>query len=289
MNPKSRKGSTWKIVIIALAAAAVVPVFTLTLLYTFNVSPIYESKASVVMSPKYINPLVIKDDIAIEDVLGVIRSDSLLNQVADRIKDEDRQILMAAYKEEIKMSGPMSLEDVLHSNHSAYIDPETKVLYSTYQHPDPTIAAKVANYFADETINYYVRTALDMRIRYVEDLRNRAEHRMGKVEEIREEMLRENAMDDPIYQADYKVNYDLYVDMAGNYNQAMVDIALITSPIMILDKAAPSVIPISPNIPRNLALGAGIPLGVLALLAFILFGLCRSKNNTPPPLPGQPM
>ncbi|WP_269539602.1 hypothetical protein [Cerasicoccus fimbriatus] len=289
MNPKSRKGSTWKIVIIALAVAAVVPVFTLTLLYTFNVSPIYESRASVVMSPKYMNPLVIKDDIAIEDVLGVIRSDSLLNQVANRIKEEDRQTLMAAYKEEIKMSGPMTLEEVLDSHREAYIDPETNVLFVAYQHSDRIIAAKVANYFADETINYYVRTALDMRIRYIEDLRNRAEHRMGKVVEIREEMLRENAMDDPIYQADYKVNYDLYVDMAGNYNQAMVDIALITSPIMILDKASPSTVPVSPNISRNLALGAGIPLGVLALLAFILFGLCRPQKKTPPPLPGGSM
>ncbi|WP_269539630.1 GumC family protein [Cerasicoccus fimbriatus] len=172
-------------------------IFTATLLYTFNVTEEYVSTATIQVLRD--DPKILQDDMdvldnsirGIEDFqtqVSILQSGSLISAVADRIKDEDRAIFMAPYKDQFSLSGPLSLEEVLAKNLSISPLRMTWIVAVSYMHPDASMAAKVANYFADEYINYNVKLNIETSMRAVEDLRNRAEHQRQKVEEIREEI-----------------------------------------------------------------------------------------------------
>ncbi len=53
-----------------------------------------------------------------------------------------------------------------------------------YNHPDPVMAARVANLFADEFINYNLTLNIDGSMKAVEDLRIRADQQKERVEEL---------------------------------------------------------------------------------------------------------
>ncbi|WP_309397374.1 GumC family protein [Cerasicoccus maritimus] len=172
-------------------------IFVATLLYTFNVTEEYRSTATIQVLRD--NPKILQDDTdildntirGIEDFqtqVSILQSGSLISAVADRIKDEDRVIFMAPYKDQFSLSGPLSLEEVLAKNLSVTPLRMTWIVAASYMHPDATMASKVANYFADEYINYNVKLNIETSMRAVEDLRNRAEHQREKVEEIREQI-----------------------------------------------------------------------------------------------------
>ncbi|WP_309385437.1 GumC family protein [Cerasicoccus frondis] len=172
-------------------------IFTATLLYTFNVTEEYRSTATVQVlrdDPKILddNTDILDNQIrGVEDFqtqVGILQSGSLISAVADRIKDEDRVIFMAPYKDQFSLSGPLTLEEVLAKNLSVSPLRMTWIIAVSYMHPDATMASKVANYFADEYINYNVKLNIETSMRAVEDLRNRADHQREKVEEIREEI-----------------------------------------------------------------------------------------------------
>ncbi|MEO0795309.1 MAG: polysaccharide biosynthesis tyrosine autokinase [Verrucomicrobiota bacterium] len=169
-------------------------IFTATLLYTVNVTPEFRSIATVQVLKDDANVLGTQDVLdnairGLEDFntqIRVLESNTLVSRVAERIKDEERRRFMAPYKDQFSLSGPMTLEEVLGRNKS--VDPlrNTWVVAIGYMHPDKDLAAIVANYFADEYINYNVRLNIEVSMRAVEDLRVRADHQKEKVEEIRQ-------------------------------------------------------------------------------------------------------
>ncbi|GHB97667.1 GumC family protein [Cerasicoccus arenae] len=170
-------------------------IFTATLLYTFNVTPEFSSTATIQVLRD--DPNIFGDGVDVMDntirgmedfqtQMGILGSGVLISSVAERIKDEDRQLFMAPYKDQFSLSGPMSLEEVLQKYRTISPVRMTWIAAVSYLHPDPNIAAKVANYFADEYINYNVKLNIETSMRAVEDLRIRADHQREKVEEIRE-------------------------------------------------------------------------------------------------------
>jgi len=173
-------------------------IFTATILYTFNVTPEYRSTATVQVlrdDPKVFDTgerdvvdMAIRGPEDFQTQITVLQSGALVKAVAERIKDEDATAFMAPYKDQFSLSGPMSKEEVLANYRTITPMRMTLVAAVSYMHPDPDIAAKVANYFADEYINYNVKLNIETSMKAVEDLRIRAEHQREKVEEIREEI-----------------------------------------------------------------------------------------------------
>ena len=53
-----------------------------------------------------------------------------------------------------------------------------------YSHPDPIIASRVANLFAEEFINHNLTKSIDAAMKAVEDLRVRADQQRERVEEL---------------------------------------------------------------------------------------------------------
>lgn len=171
-------------------------IFTATILYTFNVTEEYRSTASIQLlrdtpdilgetSPNIVD-MQIRGAEDFQTQITILESGALISAVAERIKDEDAVAFMAPYKDSFSLSGPMSKEEVLAKYRSINPKRLTWVAAVSYLHPDPVMAAKVANYFADEYINYNVKLNIETSMRAVEDLRVRAEHQREKVEEIRE-------------------------------------------------------------------------------------------------------
>lgn len=171
-------------------------IFTATLLYTFNVTPEFQSVATIQVlrdDPRVLPGEEVMDDSirGAEDFntqVSILESNTLVSAVAERIKDEDKQRFLAPYKDQFSLSGPLTLEEVLAENRSIMPMRMTLVIAISYMHPDKNIAALVANYFADEYINYNVKLNIETSMRAVEDLRIRAEQQRAKVEEIREKI-----------------------------------------------------------------------------------------------------
>lgn len=171
-------------------------IFTATILYTFNVTPEYRSTVTVQVlrdtpdilgdQTKDVVDMQIRGAEDFQTQIAILNSGALVSAVAERIKDEDAQAFMAPYRDQFSLSGPMSKEEVLAKYRSIDSMRMTWVAAISYMHPDAMMAAKVANYFADEYINYNVKLNIETSMRAVEDLRIRAEHQREKVEEIRE-------------------------------------------------------------------------------------------------------
>lgn len=171
-------------------------IFTGTLLYTFNATELFRSAASVRVlrdAPTILNePDMHHEMIASSEDFNtqvkLLESMQMIDAVAERIKGDEKNQFMAPYSESL-ISGPISVKEILAKNRSIVPVRMTMLILVEYTHPDPIIAAKIANYFADEYIQYNVRQSVDSSMRSVEDLKIRVQQQREKVEELRARLV----------------------------------------------------------------------------------------------------
>lgn len=113
----------------------------------------------------------------------ILQSVRMAERVADRITGDERTRFMAPY-EQGGAGDPLSPVEVLLKNREVAPRRMSLVVGVSYSHPDNEIAARVANYFAEEFIDYNLRQRIQDSMKNVEDLRVRAEQQRQKVEEI---------------------------------------------------------------------------------------------------------
>lgn len=136
---------------------------------------------------------------------GIPESPALTSVVIDRLSPEDQAILVKPY------SG-MSIDAVLTKNLQIKQIQETWLLTFFYAHPDdPQLAAKIANYYANEYVNYVTQTNIKSAMYAVEDLRKRTEHQRKKVTEVRAKL--KQAESDDYVLTDEEDHYDPHVWM----------------------------------------------------------------------------
>lgn len=169
-------------------------VMVATFLYTFNLQTEYLSSASIQLlrdDPDLIGRDIEMDQIAgIEDFntqVQVLSSVSIIQAVADRIKDEDRERFMEPYETSLYME-EKSVPEILAENRSIQPVRMSMVVRVSYRHADPELAQRIANYFAEEFVAYNIRLNIDTSMMAVEDLRVRVEQQREKVEDIRSEI-----------------------------------------------------------------------------------------------------
>ncbi len=75
-------------------------------------------------------------------------------------------------------------ESVISKNRKILPARMTRVIQVVFTHPDPNMAARIANLFVEEFINYNVRWRVEESMKAVEDLKIRAEQQAKKVEEL---------------------------------------------------------------------------------------------------------
>jgi capsular exopolysaccharide synthesis family protein len=174
----------WYVVVVFLV------VFSSALVYTFSQTKIYESYASVqvlrqesrVIEANAVVDSSVRGTEDLNTLVKVLESSIIIKRVADRITGDELRQFMAPY-EKGRWGDPLTPLEVLGYNRKISPLRLSLVVQVSYRHPDPVIAAKVANMFVDEFMQWNARVRIDESMRAVEDLQIRAEQQRKRVEE----------------------------------------------------------------------------------------------------------
>jgi capsular exopolysaccharide synthesis family protein len=169
-------------------------IFSGSILYTFNKTKVYTAAATVQLlrdDPSALGPTGVdmeQNQIrTAEDLntqISVLQSASIIQGVEQRLQDEMRQRFMAPYTDTLSLSGPLTPTEVLARNRRIIPQRMSLMINIAYSHPDPIVAAEVANLFAKEFIDYNLKLNIDGSMKAVEDLRIRADQQKERVEEL---------------------------------------------------------------------------------------------------------
>ena len=167
-------------------------VFSGSILYTFNKTKVYTAVAMVqllrddpsAMASAELEPNQIRSAEDLNTQISVLNSGTIILGVERRLQDDERERFMAPYADALSFSGPLTPTDLLAKNRKVMPQRMSLMIGVGYTHPDPIIAARVANLFADEFINYNLTLNIDGSMKAVEDLRIRADQQKERVEEL---------------------------------------------------------------------------------------------------------
>lgn len=174
----------WYIVVVFLV------VFSSALVYTLSKPKIYESTATVQIlrsDPTIIpgQPVVDNDIRSAEDLntqVKLIESLAIVQSVAQRLTAADRQALLAPY---VKPGKPQP-DVVTLLLHNRRVVPQrlTLMVDIAYDHPNPAVAARVANLFADAYIDYNTALRVSDGVKAVDDLKGPVAAQQALVERL---------------------------------------------------------------------------------------------------------
>jgi len=175
----------------------VVTVFVVFLgfaLYTFNAPKVYRAGASVeILRQKdqvfQIQDVVRQEVANAEDFntqIKVLESLAIVQAVDERLKGEERRRFLAPYEKglDAALRGTRSVAEILYSNRAVAPVRLSLVVNILYAHPDPEIAAIVANLFAEEYIDFNRNKQIEGSLRAVDDLRNQANQQLAKIKDM---------------------------------------------------------------------------------------------------------
>ncbi|HTJ78285.1 MAG TPA: polysaccharide biosynthesis tyrosine autokinase [Rariglobus sp.] len=181
----------WYVVVVFLV------VFSSVLVYTFSQTKIYQSTASIQIFRR--DPTVMKNVEEVmsntvsnaEDlntVVGVLSSNVIVQNVAQRITGDDLRQFMAPYEKDRRSDDPVTPIEVLGKNRVIVPERLSLIINIQYRHPDRLVAAKIANMFVDEFIAYNARVRIDESMKAVEELKIRADQQERKVRDLATEL-----------------------------------------------------------------------------------------------------
>lgn len=168
-------------------------VFSLAVVVTINQTEVYRATSTVeilrreariidITGPTGTEP-EIRSTEDFNTQVQILSSASMAGRVASRITGEERTRFMRPY-EKGGAGDPLSPDAVLMRNREISPLRMSLIVAISYSHPDREIAARVANYFAEEFIDHNLRQRIQDSMKAVEDLRVRAEQQRLKVEEV---------------------------------------------------------------------------------------------------------
>ncbi|MDA0348520.1 MAG: polysaccharide biosynthesis tyrosine autokinase [Verrucomicrobia bacterium] len=115
--------------------------------------------------------------------VGILESNAIIEQVSNRLKGNERERFIQPYLKN-KDPSEISIGVILFENRKIIPKRLTRIIAVEFVHPDPELAAKVANLFVDEYIGFNQRKQLEASLKAVEDLRIRADQQRSKLEEL---------------------------------------------------------------------------------------------------------
>jgi uncharacterized protein involved in exopolysaccharide biosynthesis len=185
----------WRRAVVAVFAVVFAGVFLSALVSTLTEMRLYQAEATLKM--KYPPSSAWTIDATESGSLGLIEdintsaaiaeSAAILKKVAERIESEGlHQAFMAPYPKDAH-GGPSLPLDVLGHNRQV-VKRKSGTLAFQYRHPDRLIAAKVANFFAEECLAYMAHERTKLDLRSVADIQVRLDAEKIKIEKIGEEL-----------------------------------------------------------------------------------------------------
>lgn len=114
--------------------------------------------------------------------MAIIKSHSMSRKVAERL---DQQTLTDAFMRTYNAGATESdVIEKLKNNLTVKHQPNSLILMVSYAHPEPKIAVKVADLFAEAYIEYTLKLNIDGGMQVIEDLRMRADKQQDRVEAV---------------------------------------------------------------------------------------------------------
>ena len=175
----------WYVIVVFLV------VFSATMVYTFTRTKQYTAVATieimrrdaVVMKVEEVRDTELRGPEDLNTQVKLLESYAIVGKVSERLVGAEAKAFMAPF--ETGGSGdPISPREILGFNRKVIPVRQTRLIAVTYTHPDPEVAAKVANLFVDEFVTYNSRQRMSESMKAVEDLKNRAESQSQKVQEL---------------------------------------------------------------------------------------------------------
>jgi capsular exopolysaccharide synthesis family protein len=175
----------WYIVVVFLV------VFSSSLVFTLSQPKIYQGAASVQIFRR--DPVVMQSQAVIDNEVRsaedlntqvkVLESGTIIQKVADRIKGDDLRAFLAPYEKGNSGEAP-SVQSQLLRNRKIVPQRLSLVIAVQYEHSDPQVAAKVAEFFVDEYISYNARMRIEGSLKANEELKIQADEQRRKVDEF---------------------------------------------------------------------------------------------------------
>ncbi|MGC9450810.1 MAG: GumC family protein [Oceanipulchritudo sp.] len=196
-NAPSRSLSDYLLILRERIWWLVVSVFVVFLgfaLYTFNAPKLYRAGASVeILRQKdqvfQLEDVVRQEVVNAEDFntqIKILESLNIVQAVDERIKGNLRNRFLAPYERglDATLRGTRSVAEILYGNRAVAPVRLSLVVNILYTHPDPEVAATVANYFAEEFIDFNRNKQIEGSLRAVDDLRSQADQQLAKIKEM---------------------------------------------------------------------------------------------------------
>ncbi|MGB0413563.1 MAG: hypothetical protein ACPGJU_03885 [Coraliomargarita sp.] len=265
-----------------------------TILYTFNQTKVYQAGGTLqlfIKNPYRIDALVIthpKDDDnpseeAIRDYntqIRILESERLLKGVEQRLSEEELERFMLPYKSDLT---PYIRPIEILANNRTITSDRSWMVHVHFKHPSPDMAARIANLFMEEYINYVVSVDIDFAMGVVEGLRIKQDQQRERVAELVKKVatLQHDTQKDPsaleLAALELGTQKAFLEDLTTRLTTIKASIGLTEARGRILDYAFPPMQHHSPNILGNLRSGALTSLG-LGLGFFLLSGLVFRKR-----------
>jgi len=180
----------WYIVVVFLV------VFSSSLVFTLSDTRIYQSVATVQIFRRDPNIMQVQqmldNDIrSAEDLntqLKIIESSTMVKRVADRIKGDALKAFLAPY--ERSAADAAFVTELIQKNRKVIAPRLNLVVGIAFQHPDRFVAAKVANIYVEEYLNYIQLVRSTFQNKAVEDLQLNVETQRKKVDQIAQKLQR---------------------------------------------------------------------------------------------------
>jgi len=169
-------------------------VFLGVALFTLNQPKIYTSVAKIEILRDKARPFLYEEirDTTIRSAddfntqVEVMESLSIIELVNERLTGSVRQRFLAPYERglDAALREPPSIPQILLNNRRIAPARMSLIVNVVFEHHDPEIAALVANYFAEEYIDFNRRKEMEESMGAVEDLKNQAEQQMNRLRDI---------------------------------------------------------------------------------------------------------
>lgn len=168
-------------------------IFLGSILYTFNKTKLYTASATLELLRDDPSVMASSGNLEFNEIrtaedlnthISKLESVSIIQGVEKRLQEDEITKLMAPYKGAFSFSGPLSPLEILAKNRKIIPRRMSLMVSISFTHPNPDIAARIANLFGDEYINSMLTQNIDASMKAVEDLRIRAEQKKDRVEEL---------------------------------------------------------------------------------------------------------
>ena len=176
-------------------------IFAGVLLYTFRITPIYTSAASVQILRDSDSPIdgpgstersrnnVIMSMEDFNTQVKLFESAEIVKAVKSRMKEDELKRFIAPYHNMFTFGIRKSEEELLMDNRSIIPQRMSLIVTVIFKHPDNNMAARIANLFATEFINYTHQKRVQALMGSIDELRTKVSQQEAKVKELDKKLV----------------------------------------------------------------------------------------------------